>query len=71
MIGKLVKLGWYPTNKRQPRPIGGKWDKVYLVVEDHSMIIATDPNNQYRAGNIVIMKDGKLEKILIADVEVV
>lgn len=69
MVGKLIKLGW--SAKHAPRPKGGKWDNAYLVVEDHTMIIAIDPANPYPAGNIVIMKDGQLEKILIASVEVV
>tara|TARA_Y100000593_G_scaffold76507_1_gene141417 strand:- start:717 stop:929 length:213 start_codon:yes stop_codon:yes gene_type:complete len=69
MVGKLVKLGWFA--KHAPRPKGDKWDNAYLVVEDNTMIIATDPANPYPAGNLVIIKDGQLEKILIADVEVV
>jgi hypothetical protein len=69
MVGKLIRLKWF--DKDNPRPTEGEWNEAWVVVEDNTMTIATDPKNPYPAGEILVLDDGKLTRLLIADVEVI
>ena len=69
LIGELVRLKWF--DKNNPRPTGGEWDETWIVVEDRSIIIATDPENPYPAGEIIVLDPDGVSRLLIADVEVI
>ncbi len=69
MVGKLVRLKW--CDKDNPRPTRGEWNEAWIVVEDNTMTIAIDPQNPYPAGEILVLDDGKLTRLVFADVEVI
>ena len=70
-IGKLVRLKWFDKDNPRPTTWGSAWNEAWVVVEDNTMTIAIDPKNPYPAGEIIVLDQYGLSRLLIADIEVI
>ena len=68
-VGDLVRLTW--VGNQCERPTGEEWDETWIVIEDRTMIIATNPNNPYLAGQVIVWDNGELVNMLASDLEVI